>query len=46
MLKILISRIGGDVTDTYGADAKFLEFDIHVPLIDYGSLSSYGDDDR
>lgn len=40
MLKCRVSRIGGDVLDTYGADAKLLEFDIHY-LVD--SLGSGGE---
>ena len=32
-----ISRIGGDASDTYDADARFKEFDIHVQLDDVGS---------
>lgn len=29
MLVIKLSRVGGDALDTYGADARLLEFDIH-----------------
>lgn len=40
MLKCRVSRIGGDALDTYGADAKLLEFDVHY-LVD--SLGSGGE---
>lgn len=32
-----VSRIGGDASDTYGADAEMLEFDLHVQLNSIGS---------
>lgn len=32
-----ISRLGGDVADTYGADARLLEFDVHYQLNALGS---------
>ena len=38
--KCRVSRIGGDALDTYGADAKLLEFDVHY-LVD--SLGSGGE---
>jgi hypothetical protein len=41
MIKIKISRIGGDVTDTYNANAKLLEFDIHYLRDALGSATEY-----
>jgi len=32
-----ISRIGGDASDTYGSDARLLEFDIHYQIGSVGS---------
>ena len=32
-----LSRIGGDAADTYGADARLLEFDIHYEIDSFGS---------
>lgn len=32
MTYIRISRLGGDASDTYSGDAKFYQFDFHVPL--------------
>lgn len=32
ILMMKIARIGGDASDTYGADARLLEFDIHFKL--------------
>jgi hypothetical protein len=37
MLMMKISRIGGDSADTYGSDARMLEFDIHIQLSAPGS---------
>jgi hypothetical protein len=37
IIKWRLSRIGGDGTDTYNADAKLLEFDIHFELDRPGS---------
>ena len=37
MLVMKLSRIGGDVDDTYGADARLLEFDIHIAHDTLGS---------
>jgi hypothetical protein len=37
MIKILVSRRGGDAADTYGAVAKMLEFDIHYLRDSVGS---------
>lgn len=34
MLACKLARIGGDGADTYGADARLLEFDIHYQLSD------------
>ena len=36
-----ISRIGGDVLDTYGADARLLEFDFHYQIDSLGSDQEY-----
>jgi hypothetical protein len=36
-----LSRIGGDSTDTYGADARLLEFDIHYEIDTMGSREEY-----
>jgi hypothetical protein len=37
MLMMKISRIGDDSADTYGADARMLEFDVHIQLSAPGS---------
>jgi hypothetical protein len=39
MMLVKISRVGGD--DTYGADAKLLEFDIHYQIDARGSDTEY-----
>jgi hypothetical protein len=36
-----VSRIGGDSADTYGADARLFEFDIHYQLDSLGSQESF-----
>lgn len=36
-----ISRIGGDVGDTYPADARLLEFDIHYQLEKRGTIQEF-----
>lgn len=36
-----LQRVGGDEGDTYGADAKLLEFDIHYRNHNYGSRQEY-----
>jgi len=36
-----LSRIGGDAADTYGADARLLEFDIHYQSDSLGSVALY-----
>jgi hypothetical protein len=41
ILVMRLSRVGGDVLDTYGADARFLEFDIHYQIDGLGSLKEY-----
>lgn len=41
MLSIKLSRIGGDVTDTYNADALLKEFDIHYQMDALGSDEEY-----
>lgn len=41
MILLLLSRIGGDVTDTYNADAKLNEFDIHYQVDALGSEAEY-----
>lgn len=37
IIKMLIHRIGGDPADTYGANAKLLEFDLHYRLESRGT---------
>jgi hypothetical protein len=37
MMHWKLSRIGGDGTDTYTADARLLEFDIHYEVDSMGS---------
>lgn len=32
MCKVRISRVGGDVSDTYTGDVRFMGFDFHVPI--------------
>jgi hypothetical protein len=41
MLIIRVSRIGGDDLDTYDADARFLEFDIHYRIDAIGSAQQF-----
>ena len=41
ILLMKLSRIGGDGSDTYGADARFLEFDIHYAIDGFGSDGVY-----
>lgn len=41
MLIMKLSRIGGDPADTYGADARMLEYDIHVKSRLSGSVKEY-----
>ena len=36
-----VSRIGGDALDTYGGDARLLEFDFHYQLDSLGSEEEY-----
>ena len=36
-----ISRLGGDASDTYGADARLLEFDIHYQVDSFGSEQEF-----
>lgn len=36
-----ISRIGGDAADTYGADARLIEFDVHFQRDSYGSNEEF-----
>lgn len=36
-LKMLVSRLGGDAADTYGSNAKLIEFDIHYLKDSIGS---------
>lgn len=36
-----LSRIGGDAADTYGADAKLIEFDIHYLIDTWGSGAEF-----
>lgn len=39
MVKVKISRIGGDANDTMAVDARFLGFDFHVQIDKYGSIN-------
>ena len=41
VLVMRVSRIGGDADDTYGADARLLEFDIHHQINSRGSTFQY-----
>lgn len=41
MLLLKIARIGGDAADTYGADARLLEVDIHYQIDSFGSNQEY-----
>ena len=41
MIRIKISRIGNEVTDTYNANAKLNEFDIHYMKDGLGSVQEY-----
>ena len=41
MILMKLSRIGGDAADTYGADARLLEFDIHFKIDWWGSEAEY-----
>lgn len=43
MILCLLSRLGGDGADTYGAACKLLEFDIHYQASAIGSSTEYGD---
>ena len=36
-----VSRIGGDASDTYGADARLIEFDVHFDIDRLGSNNEY-----
>ena len=36
-----ISRIGDDASDTYGADARLLEFDVHYQVDGFGSEQEF-----
>lgn len=39
-----VSRVGGDAADTYGADARLLEYDIHYQIDDLGSKQQFTKD--
>jgi hypothetical protein len=41
MLICRINRIGGDGTDTYGADAAMMQFDLHFEIDSFGSSQEY-----
>lgn len=41
MVKFKVSRLGGDVQDTYPGDARLLSFDIHVPIDQLGSRQEF-----
>jgi len=36
-----LTRVGGDAADTYGADARMLEFDAHYEIIRWGSVEEF-----
>ena len=36
-----VARIGGDELDTYGADARLLEFDVHIEIDSLGSALEF-----
>lgn len=36
-----VSRLGSDAGDTYGADARFLEFDVHFQSDQRGSSGQF-----
>jgi len=36
-----LSRVGGDAADTYGADARLLEFDVHYQIDSFGSEQEF-----
>lgn len=36
-----LSRVGGDASDTYGADARLLEYDIHFQIDSRGSIEEF-----
>lgn len=36
-----LSRVGGDASDTYGADARLIEFDLHYEIDALGSEQQY-----
>ena len=36
-----VSRVGGDAADTYGADARLLEFDVHYQIDSLGSAEEF-----
>jgi hypothetical protein len=41
IIKWKLSRIGGDATDTYNADARLLELDFHYQIDGFGSDDEY-----
>lgn len=40
-VKVKISRLGGNASDTYTGDARFMGFDFHVPVDSFGSEDEY-----
>ena len=44
MLVMKLSRIGGNAADTYGADVRLLEFDIHIQKNAHGTTQEYSAD--
>ena len=36
-----VSRVGGNAADTYGADARLLEFDVHYEIDSFGSEQEF-----
>lgn len=41
MVKVRISRLGGDANDTMSGDARFLGFDFHVQIDAFGSRQEF-----
>jgi hypothetical protein len=41
MVKVKVSRLGGDANDTYAVDARFLGFDFHVQIDSLGSRQEF-----
>jgi len=41
IVKVRVSRLGGDAADTYVGDARFDSFDFHVPIDQMGSRQEF-----